>query len=258
MARTPTFEDDFDGPDLDRSVWLPHYLPMWTSLAASAATYEIADSCLRLSIPPEQGLWLPEEAGVPLRVAALQTGNRSGPVGSGDGQHRRPDTLVVREQQDEFWGWTPEYGVVEMRARAEISPRSMVALWLIGLETEPHRTAEICVFEIFGDSVRGEGPGASAEVGMGLHAFRDPDVAEDFAAPRLPIDVAELHDYAVDWTPERADFLVDGRVVRSCARPPAYPVQLMVTVYDFPDRSVGDDDHLEPALVIDRVRGWSR
>jgi hypothetical protein len=24
------FEDDFDGPDLDPAVWLPHYLPAWT------------------------------------------------------------------------------------------------------------------------------------------------------------------------------------------------------------------------------------
>ncbi|WP_255782160.1 hypothetical protein KZZ52_11615 [Dactylosporangium sp. AC04546] len=29
-----------------------------------------------------------------------------------------------------------------------------------------------------------------------LHAFRDPAVAEDFAAPRPDIDVAEFHTYA--------------------------------------------------------------
>lgn len=39
--------------------------------------------------------------------------------------------------------------------------------------------------EVFGDAVD---PGRSAAVGMGLHAFRDPRVVEDFAAPRVPID----------------------------------------------------------------------
>ena len=30
--------DDFDGPDLDTGVWLPHYLPAWSSREASAAS----------------------------------------------------------------------------------------------------------------------------------------------------------------------------------------------------------------------------
>jgi Glycosyl hydrolases family 16 len=108
------------------------------------------------------------------------------------------------------------------------------------------------VFEVFGDAVE---PGTSAAVGMGLHAFRDPDTPEDFAAVRLPIDVAEFHTYAVDWTAERAEFSVDGTVVRSCPRPPAYPMQMMVAVFDFPDRSTGADDDAVPRLVVDHLRG---
>jgi hypothetical protein len=91
---------------------------------------------------------------------------------------------------------------------------------------------------------------------MGLHAFRDPHVTEDFETPRLPIDPAEFHTYAVDWTPERADFLVDGERVRSCARPPSYPMQMMIAVFDFPDRSTGNDDDAVPELVVDHLRGW--
>jgi hypothetical protein len=101
-------------------------------------------------------------------------------------------------------------------------------------------------------------PGESAAVGMGLHPFRDPGVVEDFAAPRLPLDVAGFHTYAVDWTAERADFLVDGAVVRSTPRPPWYPVQMMVAVFDFPDRSAGDDAELVPELVVDWLRGSAR
>lgn len=46
------FEDHFDTPTLDPAVWLPNYLPAWSSRAATAATFDIRDSCLRLSTPP--------------------------------------------------------------------------------------------------------------------------------------------------------------------------------------------------------------
>ena len=51
------FSDDFDARDLDAGVWVAHYLPQWSSRAQSAATYTVAGSELRLTIPPEQGLW---------------------------------------------------------------------------------------------------------------------------------------------------------------------------------------------------------
>lgn len=250
-----TFEDHFDRPGLDLGVWLPHYLPAWSSRAATAATYEIRDSCLVLSIPPEQGRWLAGEHLPPLRVSAVQSGNYSGPVGSTVGQQPWRDGAVVREEQQPFRGWTPAGGYLEMRARGEVSPRSMVAWWMVGLEDRPDRCAEICVAEIFGDAVE---PGVSCAVGMGLHAFRDPRVAEDFVAVRLPIDVAQFHTYAVDWTPERVDFLVDGEHIRSCAAPPSYPMQMMIAVFDFPDRSTGTDADLVPRLVVDYLRGHER
>jgi hypothetical protein len=61
--------------------------------------------------------------------------------------------------------------------------------------------------------------------------------------------------YAVDWDADEAVFTVDGVVVRRCPRPPTYPLQLMLGVLDFPESSVGNDHHLEPRLVVDRVAG---
>jgi hypothetical protein len=249
------FEDHFDGPALDPQVWVPHYLPAWSSRAATAATYQVRDSCLRLSIPPGQGQWLAGEHTPPLRVSGVQSGNFSGPVGSTVGQQPWREGATVREEQETFWGWTPLYGYLEMRARAVATPRSMVAWWLVGLEDAPDRCAEICVAEIFGDAVE---PGASATVGMGLHAFRDPVITEDFRAVPLPVDVADFHTYATDWAPDRVDFLVDGRPVRSCPRPPAYPMQMMIAVFDFPDRSTGDDAGAVPELIVDYLRGYQR
>jgi beta-glucanase (GH16 family) len=143
---------------------------------------------------------------------------------------------------------------IELRARIEVTARSMAAFWMIGLEDEPERSAEICVAEIFGDAVDA---GRSAAVGMGLHAFRDPAVTEDFEAIRLPIDASDFHTYAVDWTPERAEFLVDGRVNRRSLQPPAYPMQMMLAVFDFHEKSSGADEAAVPALVVDYLRGFS-
>ena len=250
-----TFEDDFDGPGLDAHVWVPYYLPAWSSRADARATYDIRDSCLHLSIPPGQGFWLGGEHTPPLRVSGIQSGNFSGPVGSTVGQQPWRDGATVREAQETFWGWTPRYGYLEMRAMGVVTPRSMVAWWMVGLEDVPDRCAEICVAEMFGDAVEAS---TSTAVGMGLHAFRDPEVSEDFAAVRLPIDIAQFHTYAVDWKPESVDFLVDGALVRTCQQPPAYPMQMMLAVFDFPDRSTGNDSGAVPELIVDYLRGYER
>ena len=126
----------------------------------------------------------------------------------------------------------------------------MFAAWFVGREMVPQESAEICIFEVFGNAIET----GSTAVGIGLHAFRDPSVTEDFAAVQLPIDPAKPHDYAVDWTPERTVFLVDGAPIRTCPSPPSYPMQLMVAVFDFPDRPVGDDGAmLVPELVVDHI-----
>jgi hypothetical protein len=249
------FADDFDEPALDLGVWLPHYLPAWGSRAATAATYEISDSCLRLFIPPEQGLWYPDDHTPPMRVSGIQSGNFSGPIGSTIGQQAWREGLVVKEEQPTFWGYTPLYGYLEMRARGTVSKRSMVAWWMSGLDDAPEHCGELCVTEMFGDAVV---PGESAAVGVGVKAFRDPALTQDFAAVPLPIDITGFHTYAVDWTPSKADFFVDGELVRSCARPPQYPLQMMIAVFDFPEQSTGDDADAVPDLVVDYVRGYER
>lgn len=242
--------DDFDGDRLDTTVWLPHYLPAWSSRAATAAVYSVADSLLTLRIPRGHGLWCPDEHDGPLRVSGIMSGNHSGPVGSTSGQQPIHPGQRVREEQPEFRGHLQASGTVAVRCAMTISPRSMAALWLVGWEAVPEESAEICVVEIFGRTVTDGG----CEVGMGLHSFRDPDVPEDFAAPRLAIDPAVMHTYAVTWGATEAVFSVDGDEVRRCPRPPTYDMQLMVAVFDFPGWSTGADDELEPALVVDWVR----
>ncbi len=145
------FDETFEGDSLDLTRWLPYYLPHWSSRERSAARYEIGGGVLRLLIEADQEPWSPELDGK-TRVSSLQTGAFAGPVGSATGQHRFSADSVVREEQPNLRLYTPQYGRIELRARASDDPRTMVALWLIGYEDEPERSAEICVCEIFGST----------------------------------------------------------------------------------------------------------
>ncbi len=90
---------------------------------------------------------------------------------------------------------------------------------------------------------------------MGVKKLRDPRLVHDFAAPRVAIDVADWHEYAVRWDDHEAVFTVDGESVHTCSNPPTYPLQVMVAVFDFPEWSRGDDEELEPAFELDWIGG---
>ena len=247
----PAFRDDFDGDALDPEVWDPHYLPAWSSRAESAARHRVADSRLRLWIPPGQQLWCPEDHPTPLRGSGIAAGGHSGPVGSPvAGQHFRSGQ-VVREEQPRLAGWLPQGGSLAVVCRMELSERSMAAVWLSGFEESPEDSGELCLVEVFGkDRV----PRRSAEVGMGIKKLNDPRLEQDFEAPRLEIDVGQWHEYAVRWDEQVAEFSVDGEHVRTCARPPLYPLQVMIAVFDFPDW-LGDAS--VPALEVEWIGGES-
>jgi len=247
------FEQSFDGDTLDESRWLPYYLPQWSTRERAAARYRIGGGCLRLLIEADQEPWCPELDGE-VRVSSLQTGVYAGPLGSTIGQHRFNAAAVVTEEQPDARLYTPQYGLIELRAKAIGDPRSMVALWMIGYEDEPARSAEICVCEIFGRDVEPQ----RAKVGMGVHPFGDPRIVDDFAAETVPIDAREFHVYAADWTPEQVSFFVDGKRVRTVPQSPAYPMQLMLGIYEFPDEAGGRGPAASypKEFVVDYVRGY--
>lgn len=244
------FDEDFAGPELDVSRWLPYYLPQWSSREASAARYGIADGRLTLRVDADQPPWHPELDGA-TRVSSLQTGLFAGPVGTPIGQHRFHPAAVVREPQATQRLYTPERGVVELRAAATRDPDATVALWMIGFEDSPERSAEICVCEIFGRDLES----GSVAVGVGLHPFGDPDITDDFRADRHAIDATEMHSYAVEWTESYVAFYLDHALVRVVHQSPRYPMQLMLNIYDFGDPA--RDPHRYPKeFVVEHVRGY--
>lgn len=253
MSARAEVVEAFDGADLDPTRWKPSYLPAWASREENAARWRLTGSSLLLSVDPDQGLWCAEAHETPMRTSTIASGDWSGPLGSGRGPQPFRDGLVVREEQPRFTGWLVDGGHLEIRCRMSLSPRSMAALWLAGWDEDPDDAGELCVVEVFGDALGTDPPAAA--VGVGIKAKDDPRLREDFAAPRLPIDVADWHTYRVDWDEREARFAVDGEIVRRCPDPPTYPMVLMVGVFDFPDQP-GPAGHV-PILEVDRISGTS-
>ena len=241
------FSDDFRGPSLDRSKWLPFYLPHWSSRERAAAYYATGADGLTLSIAPDQPAWCPEVDG-PIRVSSIQTGEFAGALGSPVGQHRfKPDLRVAQEQSEERL-YVPLHGRFEMRARMVLHPGQLAALLMIGFEDEPHRSGEITIMEIFGDSVDGFG----AELGHGIKAVNDPALVTDFAARRLSFEPQKFHVYAAQWDAtgvSRPDF--DDVLLRRIEQSPAYPMQFMLNVYE-----LRPSDAPPPVMQVDWFRGF--
>ncbi len=239
---------------LDTGRWWPYYTPHWSSREASEARVDTGLEGLRLRIDAATEPWCPEFDGG-IRVSHLQTGQLSGPLGSGVGQHAFRDGLVVREEQPELELLTFRYGLLEARAKAIRHPDAMVALWPIGFGRDPRDSGEICVFEIFGSELDDDG----GWVGVGVKPQHDPRLVEDFEKVRIDGPLTELRDYAVEWTPDRIDFFVHDTLVKTVEQRIDYPLQLMLDVFEFPRADGARDlDALPHVFEVERLRLWSR
>jgi len=246
---TLEFHDEFASGRLDEDKWMPHYLPQWSSRASSAARCDFGCGHLVLRIDADQPPWCPEYDG-DIRCSSLQTGMHAGPVGSTIGQHRFNALSVVREAQVNRITYAPTCGYFEMRAKAPRTAGNHAALWMIGTEELPHRSAEICICELFGKDA-----GSSSVVRFGVHPFGDDSITDDFRQVRLPIDTGDFHVYAAEWTPRHIRFLVDNQEVGLIEQSPSYPMQFMLGLYERPAET--EPGALYPKeFVVDYVRAW--
>ena len=248
-------EDTFDGAELDTSIWVPNYLPQWSSRSASAARFDLTDGTLRLRIDADQAPWCPEYDGW-LRVSSLQTGVFAGPVGSDVGQHRFADGMRVREAQENVALYTPIYGLFEVRAKALDDPANLVALWTIGYEDVPGHSGEILIMEIFGRDVSTD----SAAVGMGVRPHHDPNLTDAFEQVRVAIDVRDFHTYSAEWTPTYVAHYVDERLVKVVRQSLDYPLQFLLGIYEFADgpQPASTPDRYPKQFEVDWFRGYRR
>jgi hypothetical protein len=248
-----TFDEPFTDAVVDPDRWVAHYLPHWTTPERSAARYELQPGVLRLRIDADQPAWRLDDG--ELRVSNLQTGTFSGPLGSAIGQHRHRSDLVVRTAQATRRLYTPSAGLVEAVLRARPDPKCMLAFWLVGFEEEsPESSGEICVAELFGSSI---GPRRSG-VRIGVKAHNDPRLRDDMEELALDLDATAWHNYAAEWTPERIRFFVDDRLVRTVNQRIAYPLQLMVDLFEFRDATDRNPAAYPKLGEVNAVRGYQR
>ncbi len=246
------FDDDFDGGALDRSKWVPYYLPHWSSRAASAPRYSLSGGCLTLFVADDQPPWCPEFDG-DVRCSSIQTGLFAGPVGSAIGQHRFKQGLSVREAQEPAALYVPQYGYFELRAKMDLGPDDLASLWMIGFEDQPNRSGEITVCEVFGNGIGRE----TTELGYGIKPVNDPDLtADEFHVDTLPFDPGAFHVYGAEWRPDGVAFFLDNIPLGSVAQSPAYPMQFMLNVYALPPSASNTGVRHRPSFTIDYIRGY--
>ncbi len=250
------FSDEFGGPDLDRSKWVPCYLPQWSSCEQAAANYRFEDGSLLLQIIRNQPAWCPEFDG-PNRASVIQTGVFSGPVGSRIGQSRFSDKLVVREAQANAREYTPQFGYFETRVKGLATSANHVSLWMIGYEDAPEHSAEICMFELLGK----EAGAHESTVRYGVHRWSDPQIQEEFYVENFPIDSTRFHIYAVEWTPTHIDFFIDNTKIKTIRQSPQYPMQFMLGLFELPyaeawNGPYNPDDLYPKTFTVDYLRGY--
>lgn len=244
------FTDGFATGRLDPERWIDHYLPQWTTPERSRARYDLDADGLRLRIDADQPPWRDEDG--PMRVSNLQTATYSGPVGSDRGTHRHAPGLRVRTEVPTRRLWTPSGGRVEAVLEASPHPDCMLALWLVGLEESgADDSGEITVAELFG-SLRGE---RRSIVRTGVKAVNDPRLTTDVVDIELPIDTAEPHLYAAEWSETGVALFVDGALVHTVRQTLAYPLQLMLDLFEFPEAGPRDPAAYPRTARARSVRG---
>jgi len=249
------FHDDFAGPSLDQTRWLPLYLPQWSSLERSRPNYRLQNQSLILEITADQQPWCPEFDGQ-TRCSSLQTGLFAGPLGSPHGQHRFNPACLVRETQPTLRTYTPQYGFFELRAKGRFGPNNVVSLWMIGFEDRPEHSSEIAVMEIKGQNLGSDG----FKLGYGVHPWADPTIRDEFFEDFVPISSSDYHIYGVEWTPALIDFYLDNQKLRTIRQSPTYPMQFMLGIYEIAHQ----DGHsgaqsVQPypkEFIIDYVRAY--
>ncbi len=244
-----TVDDDFrDGVSPDR--WIDHYLPHWTTPDRSRSRHDTDADGLRFRIDADQQAWLIEDG---FRVSSLQTGQYSGPVGSTEGQHPHREGLRVRSEYPPRHLWTPTAGAVEVVASASADTTLMLAAWLVGVrDGHPDDAGEILLFELYGSAI---GSGESL-VRLGVKAHQDPRMRDDVIDVAAPIDATAAHSYAAEWDAEHVRLYIDGRLVRELAQGLAYPLQLMIDLFEFPESNQRRSDSYPKTARVHRVRGW--
>lgn len=220
-----TFQDEFNGPEIDTTKWIPYYMPHWSSRLQAAPSHIFENGSLILQITKEQTPWCPE-FDENVRCSSIQSGEFSGPLGSHQGLHRFNKLNVVREEQESIKCFVPLYGYFEIRAKGCLGAGNHMTWWMAGYEESPEKSAEIDIFEILGKDMKS----TITKIGHGVHPWDDSSMHDEHCFDAYSMDASYFHIYGLEWTPDELLFYIDNKLVRTIAQSPKYP---MVFFYQF-------------------------
>lgn len=135
------FHDEFEGKEIDRTKWIPEYLPSWPKdRTVCTPTYEMKDGVVRLTIDRDSK----NEFDKGMYISGFMSASRTGM------HHYDPKRKALHSIKTEATQIN-QYGYYEMRAKMQAGGGVHCAWWLIGFEDDPNQSCEIDIFEILGD-----------------------------------------------------------------------------------------------------------
>ena len=210
------FHDEFDGKEIDKTKWIPEYLPSWPKdRSISDLTYDMKDGIIRLAIDKDSK----NEFDKGMYITGFMSASRTGM------HHYDPKKKALHQIKTEATQLN-QYGYYEMRAKMQDGGGVHCAWWLIGFEDNPDQSCEIDIFEILGTDVD--------RIWATVHSWKDSTIQYHtehpwFANKRL---AKEFHVYGFDWTPEGVAVYVDGIQVMKHTAAITYPLVQIVSFYD--------------------------
>lgn len=210
------FHDEFDGKEIDRTKWIPEYLPSWPKdRSVCSPTYEMKDGIIKLVIDKNSK----NEFDKGMYISGFMSASRTGL------HHYDPKKKALHQIKTEATQIN-QYGYYEMRAKMQKGGGVHCAWWLIGFEDDPNQSCEIDIFEILGTDVD--------KIWATVHSWKDSTIQYHtehpwFANKKL---AEEFHVYGFDWTPEGVAVYVDGVQVMKHKAEITYPLVQIISFYD--------------------------
>lgn len=183
------FFDDFTAEKLDRTKW------------NVSVTREIYNNELQAYIDSEETLYLHNEEDDANGVLVIQPRFRKGYESSQGDRFDFVSGRINTRGRFEF-----KYGLIEARIKLPLGIGLWPAFWTLGTRGPWPCCGELDVMEYVGErdwiSAAVHGPNYSGE---------NAPVNKKYFLP--PDDVTNWHIYALDWTPDNFNFMVDGELI---------------------------------------------
>jgi beta-glucanase (GH16 family) len=238
------FQDDFDGGELDTSVW-------------NTCHWWAVDGGCTISTNAELQWYQPDN--VTQQGSVLRLEARPETITSPDGDAFEFTSGMVTTGPPDYTAepkFAFRYGGAEARVRVPAGAEFWPAFWLLPASTESR--PEIDVMEMHGDQLRTND--------VHLHSF---DAAGERVSWGDSVDTADIsegwHTFGLIWAPDRLSFFVDGKLVSQLSSDnaegvllPDEPLYLVLNlaVDSEPHSPPAGPDAFPAALEVDWVQVW--